>query len=391
MLPKLYSIRSSVWSILILLTILAVVSAFARSTGFISSNIFMYGLQPAAALVIAGIAYFYARDTRPIARTESGRVLVVGSVLSVWLVLYFLSGLIITYVHNSLFTGAKGLGINLWQFGVTAAAIEYSRYSLIKLAGKRNMLWFGFVLSCVLAVLLMDFTQLHQVRNAADFIKLCISNFMPAVCTSFILTYLAITCGLKAQLIYRLTLVAIIVFPPIIPKPDWYLQGISLMMLAVITFVAVDRETQADVRYPYRQRNHRRVFDGLWISGMLALACFMIGVFNYRPYAIPTNSMVPTYRSGALVIVEKIHNPMDVKVGDIVQYKSTSKLVTHRVVAIDTAAEGSGERVFTVKGDNNPSADNPVRQDQIMGVVRAHVPYAGYPTVWLMELTRGGR
>ena len=389
MLPRLYSIRTSVWSILFLLITLAVISAIARSTGFIPSKIFMYGVQPAAALIIAGIAYIYVRGARPVARTASGRTLIVVSVLSVWLVLYFLSGLILTYVHNSLFTDIKGLGLNLWQFGVTAVAIEYTRYSLIKLAGKRNMLWFGFMLSCVLAVFLMDFEQLRQVHGVADFIELCISNFMPAVCTSFVLTYLAITCGLKAQLIYRLALVAIIVLPPIIPKPDWYIQGISLMLLAVVTYVVVDRETQADVRYPYRQRNPRRVFDVLWIAGILALVCFMIGIFSYRPYAIPTNSMAPIYRSGALVVVQKIHNPMDVKVGDIVQYRTTSKLVTHRVVAIDTAAEGSGERVFTTKGDNNPSPDDPVRQDQIMGIVRAHVPYAGYPAVWLKELSRG--
>lgn len=390
MLPKLYSIRASAWSILALLTVLATVSAIARSSGFIPTKVFMYGVQPAAALAIAGVVYACARNRRPAANIASGRTLLVGGVVVAWLVLYFLSGLVTTYVHNSLFTNAKGLGINLWQFGVTAAAIEYARYSLMGLVSRRNMLWFGFVLSCVLAVQQMDFGQLGHVRDLAELIQLGIADFVPSIFTSFTLTYLAITSGLAAQFIYRLGLVAVTVLLPIIPKFDWYLQGISLILLAVIIYVVVDRQTQADVRHPYRQRHPRRAFEVLWVGVMLVLVCFMTGMFNYRPYSIPTNSMLPTYGSGAMVVVQKIHNPMSVKVGDIVQYATTSKMITHRVIAIEPVADGSGERAFTIKGDNNPSPDVPVKQSQIVGIVRAHVPYLGYPTVWLMGLSRGG-
>ncbi len=390
MLPKLYSIRPSAWSILVLLVILSVASAVARGTEFIPTNVFMYGVQPVAALAIAAVAYAFARYARPIAGAASGRTFLVASVVVVWLVVYFLSGLVTTYVHNSLFTNAKGLAVNLWQFGMTAAAIEYCRYNLIKLVSRRNMLWFGFVLSIVLAVQQMNFGQLQHTRDLADLIQLGIADFIPSVLASFTLTYLAITSGLAAQLVYRLGLVAIAVLLPIIPKFDWYLQGISLMLLAVIIYVVVDRQTQADVSHPYRQRNPRRAFDVLWATGMLALVCFMTGMLNYRPYAIPTNSMLPSYGSGAMVVVQKVHNPMEVKVGDILQYKTTNKLITHRAIAIEPAADGSGERVFTVKGDNNPSPDVPVKQSQIVGIVRAHMSYVGYPTVWLMNMSRGG-
>lgn len=391
MLGKLYSVRASAWSVLILLAALTAVSAVARAAGFIPTKVFMYVVQPAAALAIAGVTYTFARHRRPIAGQVEGRAFLVGNVFAIWFILYFLSGLVLTYVHNSLFTGAKGILLNLWQFGAVAAAVECSRYGLMKLAGRRNMLWFGFVLSCVLAVMQMNFGQLQHVHGPADIIQLSIADFVPSIFSSFVLTYLAITSGLAAQLIYRLGLVAATVLPPILPKFDWYLQGISLMLLAVVIYVVLDRNAQADVQYPYRRRNPRRAFDVLWIAGIIALACFMIGVFNYRPYAIPSGSMAPVYSRGAMVVVQKVHSPMDVRIGDIVQYKTTSKLVTHRVIAIDAAADGSGERVFTVKGDNNPAPDAPVTADKVVGIVRAHVPYAGYPTVWLMELSKGGR
>ena len=391
MLAKLYSIRASAWSILVLLVILAAVSAVARGIGLIPDKVFMYGVQPAAALAIAGVVYACARHRRPATSVPAGRTLLVSSVVIVWLVLYFLSGLVTTYVHNSLFTDVKGIAINLWQFALVAAAIEYSRYSLMKLIGRRNVLWFGFVLSIVLAVQQMNFGQLQHVQDVAELIQLGVADFIPAILASFTLTYLAITSGLATQLIYRLGLVAIVVLTPIIPNYDWYLQGISLILLAVIIYAVVDRDAQANVRHPYRQRNPRRAFDVLWFAGTLALVGFMTGMFSYRPYAIPTNSMLPTYGSGTMAVVQKVNDPMDVKVGDIVQYKTTSVLITHRAIAIEPSADGSGERVYILKGDNNPSPDKPIKQSQIVGVVRADVPYVGYPTVWLMELAKGVR
>jgi len=389
MLTKLYSIRPAAWSILGLLVVLAIVSATVRATG--APNVFMYVVQPMAALAVAGLAYALAGHHHPIVSSGKGRTFLVASVFIIWLVVYFLAGLISTYVRNTLFTDAKGIAINLWQFGMVAAAIEYSRYALMKLTTRRNMLWFGFVLSCVLAVQQMNLGQLQHIKDAVDFIQLGVADFVPAIFSSFVLTYLAITSGLGAQLIYRLGLVGVSVLLPIIPKFDWYMQGISLVLLAVIIYVVVDRSTLASVQHPHRRVNRRRPFDVLWIGGIIVLVCFMVGVFNYRPYAIPSGSMVPTYSRGAMVVVQKINKHMDIKVGDIVQYQATTELVTHRVVAIDAAADGSGNKVYTVKGDNNPTPDAPVDQDKVVGVVRAHVPLMGYPTVWLMELSKGGR
>ena len=73
-----------------------------------------------------------------------------------------------------------------------------------------------------------------------------------------------------------------------------------------------------------------------------------------------SNSMKPVYERGAVVIVQKA-NPMDVQVGDIVQYEATGHSITHRVIAIDLTSDGSGKRVFLMQGDNSPSPDMPVQ------------------------------
>jgi signal peptidase len=126
----------------------------------------------------------------------------------------------------------------------------------------------------------------------------------------------------------------------------------------------------------------------MFVAVLIGLAAFMSGFFSYRPLAIVSNSMQPVYSRGAIVIIQRVTDPMDIKLGDIVQYESAGKTITHRVVAIDAASDGSGKKVFTTKGDNNPSKDPLVAAQQIGGIVRAQIPYVGYPTIWLREAAR---
>lgn len=390
MLAKLYSIRPPAWQLLAVMVVLTLISAVARGTGIIPAKSFSYLIQPALALAMAGFALYLTHGLKDRVRHRSDKAFLIGSVLAVWFVLYFLSGLMTTYVHNSLVASARSIMINIWAFGVVAYAVEYSRHSIMLIVGRRNIVWFGVVVALVLSVQQMNFGLLATTHGMVDFIKLSISDFTPAIISSFLLTYLAIAGGLPAMLVYRLGLVAITILPPIIPKYDWYLQGVSLIILAVSIYIALDRtrqDKQAEIRHA-RRHHAPRAYDMMALILMVVLAMFMTGFFTYRPAAIVSNSMKPVFSRGSMVIVQKLNDPMDVKVGDIVQYRRTDKMITHRVVSIDAAADGSGKKVYTIKGDNNPSADPLVAQSQLAGIVRSQIPFIGYPTVWLQEISR---
>jgi signal peptidase len=283
----------------------------------------------------------------------------------------------------------KSVLVNIWAFGVVAFAIEYSRHGLMLMVRRRNIVWFGLVVAVILGVQQMNFGLIPLNHGLDGFVKQAISDFIPALLSSVLLTYLAITAGLPSMLVYRLGLVAATILPPIVPKYDWYMQGVSLILLAVCAYIAMDR-TRQDRTTPtrHRYRHHpQRAYDIMAILLIIGLAMFMTGFFSYRPAAIASNSMEPVFSRGAMVIVKKDTNPLDVHVGDIVQYRRESITVTHRVVEIDNAADGSGKKVFVTKGDNNPSKDPLVAQSQLMGIVRARIPLIGYPTVWLLELS----
>jgi len=344
-------------------------------------------IQPLAAVAVAVVAYSLTKGQRDRARHKLDLALMIGSVLAVWFVVYFASGLIVTYVHNVVALSWMTIVRNLLTFGIAAAAIEHIRYALMLQGGRRNVVWLGLLVSGIFARQELNFSQFQELHSASDVIKLGVSSVLPAIAHSLLLTYLAITAGLGPQLTYRLGVIAVMYLPPVIPKYDWYLTGIAWLLLVVAVYVFVDRTNRESADRGRRTHHTRRAADVMFFVCMGALVLFMIGAFSYRPQAIMSNSMHPFFSRGSIVIVQKA-TAIDVKKGDIIQYEAHGRSITHRVIAVDTTEDGSGSKIFLTKGDNSPSVDEPVKPNQIVGIVRAQIPYAGYPTVWLRETVK---
>lgn len=359
-----------------------------RVTDKISPEISLYAVLPIGSLVIGIIAYLVAGSVKDRARRQIDKAYIVGSVIVVWFVVYFLLGLATTYVYNTLISSPAALFLNLFSYTVTAVAMEYTRHRIMQVAGRRNAVWFGVVVALVFSIHQINFTSFVAVHTSEQFLKLFVSDIVPAIVSSFLLTYLAVSSGIYAMLVYRLSIVAITVLLPIIPKFDWYLIGISSLMLSLGIYIVIDRVQQG--RHPHYRRHHfhiQRASNGMFIVVMIAIVLFSTGVLSYKPVVILSDSMKPVYSRGSLVVVRTAYDPMDIEIGDIIQYKhkQNGSAITHRVVDIQ---QGSGERVFIAKGDNNQAKDAPVDQSQLMGVVQAEVPFVGYPTIWLRSLLR---
>ena len=348
----------------------------------------MYVIQPIAAALLAGTAHWMTGGRKDHLRHKTDKMVIIGSVLAIWFVVYFMSGIVTTYARNTLMVDVKSVFLNIVGFAVVAVLLEYVRYAVLLLGGRRNVVWLGVIVTGVFALQQMSLYQLAYVTTLQEFVQLAIKDFVPAIATSLLLTYIAFTCGYGSQLIFRLGLVATVILPPILPKYDWYLTGMALLLLVIFTYVALDRSR------PDRERQERRTakrhtkiaWDIMFGVAMVGLIAFMTGVFSYKPTVIMSNSMNPVFYRGDMVVVQK-RRPVDIQMGDILQYEVPGKTVTHRVVNIDKATDNSGERMFITKGDNNSNIDSmPVRENQVTGVVKARLPYIGYPTVWLKSL-----
>ena len=387
MFRTLYRIRPAGWGLLAGALGVVVVPAVLQLTGVIGNSFAAYVLTPLLSLSLALTTRLVLGGQRDRMRHKSERALIIGSVMAIWFVGYFLSGLAVTFAHNAVASSWAAVGLNVLAFGTAAAAIEYVRHGIMLLAGRRNVLWIGIIVSIVFACTQIGLVQIMDIHTSIDFVKFGVSVLVPAIASSMLLTYLAFNAGLGPQLTYRLGLVAILFLPPIIPRYDWYLIGIVWLILSVAVYIAIDR-TRRDLAINGRHyRRAKRAYDVMFLVVVIALALFMVGAFAYEPQVIMSNSMKPVFSRGSMVIVQKV-NPMDVKVGDIVQYKAPGHTTTHRVVKIDFAEDGSGKRVYTTQGDNSPSPDPLVEGKQIVGVIRAQIPYLGYPTVWLNEFIK---
>lgn len=387
MFKQLQRIPRDAWVLLSLVAIISVATVYVRVTGVVDSRTILYVVQPVSAALLAIVAYAIAGGRTDRIRHKSEKAVIVGSIIAIWFVIYFMSGLLTTYVRNTLVADLQGVLLNIIVFGGTAAAIEYARHVTMVVGGRRTLLSLGLMVAMVFSISQMTLENIVNVNAADDVVKAIVANVIPAIFASLLLTYLAVSSGLPAMLTYRLGVVAATILPPIIPKYDWYLLGVSSIVLTIAVYIAIDRNAQGR-QFRRRSRRHhpRRAYDVMLLIVMVCLVLFMTGAFTYKPTVILSNSMHPVFSRGSMVVVQKVEDPMDVKKGDIVQYRSEDRTITHRVVAIELAEDGSGERRYTTKGDNSPSNDPVVYPKQILGIVRSQVPYIGYPTVWLHEL-----
>ena len=202
---KLLAVKSSAWWLLLAALIVALGPRLAWQFGLVDPHDALYLVQPVTAALVAGLAHLLLHGKRDRVRHKSDKAFIIASVLSVWFVIYFLSGLMLTFVHNAVASNWQAITINIVSFGVAVASVEYIRYALMLLAGRRNTVWFGIIVSAVFAVQQIGLLQISNVGSAVDVIKFVITYVMPAVVGSLLLTYISVSSGLGPQLAYSMT------------------------------------------------------------------------------------------------------------------------------------------------------------------------------------------
>lgn len=96
-------------------------------------------------------------------------------------------------------------------------------------------------------------------------------------------------------------------------------------------------------------------------------------LLGYRIFTIVTESMVPKYEVGDVILVGE-KNITEIQVGEDVAYMGkvgsfAEKIVTHQVIDIQT--DENGELIFHTKGIANDTEDPTIKGDQIYGVVQS--------------------
>ena len=93
-------------------------------------------------------------------------------------------------------------------------------------------------------------------------------------------------------------------------------------------------------------------------------------ILGYAPISVQSNSMVPTFEQGDLIISKMIDENTQLNVDDVITFTTVIEGQdannTHRIIKIE---EEQGVTLYRTKGDNNPDLDeDPVLRESIYAV-----------------------
>lgn len=301
----------------------------------------------------------------------------------VYIIVYMLSGLIVTFGNNPYNTTLIGLIHNLWIFGTVIIAKEYIRYMLINNVYDRDKKSIAVIISIVYVIIEFEFIKFIGVEFAPlIFIKYIIQRCIPNIAKNIVFSYTAIYGNYAPGMIYNILTNLYFWISPIIPNAPWVMTAIIDITIPVILFLYIRFTRNKLDRFRTREKilnSDPKNIIPLVILIIFAI-WFAIGIFPIKPISIASGSMEKELYVGDVAIIKKC-NANDVNVGDIIEYKMEGYTVVHRIVE---KYQTKGDFYFKTKGDNNAQPDaKVVTEDQLIGKVIYKIRYIGYPAIWL--------
>lgn len=342
-------------------------------------------INPLMWIVMCVVAIFLGKDSGLRVRSGVNKTQSLLIVLIIYIILYFLSGLIFGFERTPYSKDILSVLLNLWSFGSIIILQEYVRLQLVK---NENKKMYNLVLT-TLVFFVLNLNYSNFLDNFTDFKTIFIyvsSVLLPAIAESAILTYLVYTSGVKASIIYRLFVTIPPFLIPIVPSLDWFVTAVVGVVLPLGVYIYINYVNV--VKNERLSRGERKRYSPVVYIPVFALiavfAAFVMGLFKYQPVAVLSGSMSPTFNRGDAVIINKLtkQEKNELKKGDIIQFISGTRYVVHRIYKVTN--DEYGNKAFITKGDHNNAPDSDmVSLDNVIGKVSFSVPLIGYPSVWL--------
>ncbi len=301
----------------------------------------------------------------------------------VFIFVYMLSGLFVTFGKNPYNTTIIGLLHNLWITGVILVAKEFVRYKLINNVYEKDKNKVAIIITVIYVIIDIEITRFMGTNiTIFSVVKYVLQTIVPNIARNILFSYIAINGNYKASVVYQLVTNLYFWISPILPDVPWIMTAIIETTIPVILFLYI-RYTKNKLNI-FRNKesltnsNPRNIIP-LVVCIILAI-WFAIGIFPIKPVAIASGSMEDELFLGDIAIIQKC-NANDVNVGDIIEYQMDGYTVIHRIIE---KTQRNGKFYFVTKGDNNNSPDNKeVREDQLIGKIIFKIKYLGYPAIWL--------
>ena len=303
----------------------------------------------------------------------------------VYFLIYYLSGIIITFVKTTNYLNFNGIINTIIPTIIIIIFEEIIRYMMLKKSEGSKLLIITTIVFFIIFDLIGTFNKniFDSIFMIFRYIALII---LPIISKNIFCSYVSYKCGYKPVILYLLIMNLYVFIIPIIPNPNEYVYSVIELIVPIICLYRIYMFYKKDKDEELIREYHKKRITKLVIPAFIViiLVYFTSGYFYFHAIAIASGSMSPNISKGDVVIIEKIKNKKDIKVGTVIAYKYDNVIVVHRLVK---KVKVDGKTYYYTKGDSNNIIDNyQITEDMLIGIVNINIPYIGYPTIWVKEL-----
>lgn len=353
-----------------------------------SAKIYYNVINPLFWLFIAGLAFLFSSNEHPRYKNKVDKIQTVVIAVILYLIVYFLSGLVFGYQYSPYSHDIGKILVNIWSYIPAFICQEYVRSILVNYTSRKKYIL--AIVTVLFVAVELNYTEIDKnFANMQTSFEYISSVLIPSVVKNSLFTYIATIAGFIPNIIYRSVIQVVFFITPIFPNLDWFGTALfEIITPSIVYFYMNYEQIKVEENVSRRRINRDNPLNILPIYAILIMFVgFVLGLFKNEPVAIVSNSMVPAFSRGDVVVVRKldVDETDKLKVGDVLQYEADGRYIVHRIVKIKE--DDNGAFTYITKGDNNNAPDsNPVTESQIRGVVKYVIPKIGYPSVWLNDM-----
>ncbi|MDD4809454.1 MAG: signal peptidase I [Bacilli bacterium] len=305
----------------------------------------------------------------------------------IYIIIYFLMGLIIGYTNNPLDRSILGILKNTLAIISVAVCVEIIRTRLLKYTNSKKQWFIPLLVTLVFTVIDINLNSIPSYDNGAHvIINFIFKEVGPSIILNIALSYLVYREGLASALLFKLPCLLVMIITPIYLTNNYAIIFAIQVVVFLIMYINIEKICHHESKFvlikPMTIKD--KIKYGVMVIYGLFLIAFSFKLLSFFPIAIISDSMSPTIRRGDVVVVDKIEYE-DIKIGDTIAYSLNNISVVHRVM--EKRQNHQLGKVLVTKGDNNRVKDiKYVSEDQILGKVTVIIPKFGYPAILFREL-----
>lgn len=304
----------------------------------------------------------------------------------IFIVSSYMIGFFVDGVGKSPYShSVSGILLNILLIGSALLGRELVRNYLVNSMTKEENYIVFVSIALFMTLTTTSLTSILNLKGYEDLVKFIARDVAPEFSHNLLATYLAFLGGPLPSIIYLGVIQGAHWLSPVLPNLQWLTAALVGIMCPVF-FLTVMQNIYLKESKQLKAKDKDEESALSWIITSLisiGIIWFTVGVFPIYPSVIATGSMEPMIKPGDVILVKKITDIEGInllKVGDVMQFRRGSILITHRIIEI-TESEEDGVQ-YSTKGDNNSGPDvEMVKPEDVKGTIVYVVPKVGWPTL----------